>query len=143
VPEEYTRIRKGRCLCGAVRFIARGEPRWAAHCHCDSCRRATSAPIATYAGYLTDAVEWEGEKLAPYESSPGVERQFCARCGSPMSFSGAKWPDEIHLFAASFEEPDSLKPTCHVHVGEKLGWIQLADGLPRYKTTARDGPPLE
>ena len=140
--EEDSRIRRGRCLCGAVRFAARGEPHWVAHCHCDSCRRATSAPIATYAGYGADAVEWEGERPARHASSPGVERCFGAHCGSPMSFAGEKWPDEIHLFVASLEEPDSLTPTSHVHVGEKLGWIHLADGLPRYATTAREGPPL-
>ncbi|HKF70456.1 MAG TPA: GFA family protein [Stellaceae bacterium] len=140
-PKDAT-VRTGRCLCRAVTFAARGEPRWVAHCHCESCRRATSSPVATYAGYAMGNVEWTGERPAEYQSSPGVIRRFCRRCGSPMSFEGERWPDEIHLFVPSFEEPENLRPTCHVHVQEQLGWFHLADQLPRYAKTARDGPPL-
>jgi hypothetical protein len=142
MPEEIGPARKGRCLCGAVRFTARGEPRWVAHCHCDSCRRATSAPVVTYAGFMADQVEWKAEKPALFHSSQGVERGFCARCGSPISFTGEKWPDEVHLFVASFEEPNNFAPTSHVHVAEKLAWLHLGDGLPRYATTPREGPPI-
>ncbi len=135
-------VRPGRCLCRAVSFIARGEPRWVAHCHCESCRRATSSAIATYAGYALLNVEWTGEPAAEYRSSPGVVRRFCRRCGSPVSFEGERWPDEIHLFVPSFDEPETLQPKGHVHVEEQLGWLRLADHLPRYAKTAREGPPL-
>ncbi|WP_342361129.1 GFA family protein [Terrarubrum flagellatum] len=135
--------RTGRCLCGAVHFVARGEPKWVAHCHCESCRRATSAAFATYAGYLVEAVEWSGEKPAAYNSSPGVTRSFCPRCGSPVSFTGERWPDEVHLFLPSFEEPNSLAPKGHVYCETQLSWIHLDDGLPRFAKTAREGPPLK
>lgn len=137
-----TIVRTGRCLCGAVRFVARDEPRWVAHCHCESCRRATSSAIATYAGYTMGNVEWTGERPAEYGSSPGVIRRFCRTCGSPMSFEGERWPDEIHLFVPTFDDPESLHPRAHVHVEEQLGWLHLADQLPRYPRTARDGPPV-
>ncbi len=140
--QEGSIVRSGRCLCGAVRFTARGAPRWVAHCHCESCRRATSAALATYAGFDTANVEWTAERPREFSSSPGVLRRFCGKCGSPMSFEGVRWPGEIHLFAASFDQPESLRPTIHVHVGEQLSWLRFADHLPRYATTARDGPPL-
>src|SRR5215470_9081428 len=116
-------VRTGHCLCGAVTFTARGEPRWVAHCHCESCRRATSSAITTYAGYTMANVEWTGEQPAEYHSSPGVTRRFCRRCGSPMSFEGGRWPDEIHLFVPTFDEPNGLHPTAHVHVQEQLSWL--------------------
>jgi hypothetical protein len=134
--------RQGRCLCGQVRFRAQGDPNWVAHCHCESCRRATSAAFATYAGYPLAAVQWDGEGPARYRSSPGVMRGFCPRCGSPMSFEGERWPDEVHLFVSSFEDPGQLAPKAHVHVQEQLPWIHLADGLKRFATTSREGPPI-
>jgi hypothetical protein len=134
--------RTGRCLCRAVTFAVRGEPRWVAHCHCESCRRATSSPVTTYVGFAMADLQWTGERPAEFRSSAGVLRRFCAKCGSPISFEGERWPDEIHLFVASFDRPEAFQPRCHVHVREQLAWLRLADGLPRYATTARDGPPL-
>ena len=60
-----------------------------------------------------------------------------------MSFAGAQWPDEIHLFASSFDDPAALSPQEHVHAAEQLPWVHLDDRLPRYAQTQRDGPPLE
>ena len=133
---------QGRCLCSAVRFAASGEPLWVAHCHCESCRRATSAPMATYVGFAATQVAWSGEPRAAFASSPGVERSFCRRCGSPMSYASEHSPGEIHLFAASFERPEAFAPGVHVFAGEQLPWLQLADGLPRYVTLPKDGSPL-
>ena len=139
---ETAALHTGHCLCGAVTFAARGEPRWVAHCHCESCRRATSAAVATYAGFPAANVEWTGERPAEFRSSPGVVRRFCRTCGSPISFEGERWPDEIHLFVPSFEQPETFRPTCHVHVDEQLRWLRMVDHLPRYARTARDGPPI-
>jgi hypothetical protein len=133
---------RGRCLCGLVTFVAYGEPNWVAHCHCESCRRATSSAFASYAGFPATAVEWTGGAPGEYRSSPGVARRFCPRCGSPVSFEGDRWPDEIHLFVASFEEPARFAPRVHVHVEEKLPWVHLADGLPCFAKTSREGAPM-
>jgi hypothetical protein len=46
-----------------VRFVARGEPKWVAHCHRESCRRGASAAFVTYAGYAANAFEWIGPAL--------------------------------------------------------------------------------
>ena len=98
--------------------------------------------MTTYVGYATTEVQWSGDSLRTFQSSPGVRRTFCARCGSPMSFAGERWPGEIHLFAASFEDPAHLAPSVHVHAGEQLPWLHLGDGLPRYHTTPSQGPAL-
>lgn len=132
--------RRGGCLCGAVRFVAKGKPLWSAHCHCESCRRATSAALATYAGYPRDQVVFTKQQPATYQSSPGVIRSFCAACGTPMSYESKRWPREVHLFLCSFDDPVSITPRGHVYVSEQLPWLKLADDLPRFATTsAKDG----
>lgn len=124
-------VRSGRCLCGAIRFRATGAPKWLAHCHCESCRRQTASAFTTYAGYRNDQVAFDGAALGRFASSPGVTRSFCPRCGTPLAFAGARWPDEVHLFLATFDDPMTLAPKVHVNVAEQLGWIHLDDGLPR------------
>jgi len=110
--------------------VARGAPIWVAHCHCESCRRATSAAFASYAGYPVAAVDWLGGPRAIYRSSPIVERGFCRACGSQMSFQSARWPGEVHLLLPSFEDPESLTPGRHIHAGARIGWVAQMVDLP-------------
>lgn len=128
--------REGHCLCGAVRYAVKGDPVWVAHCHCESCRRANSAAFATYAGFKRENFRLLAGAPGRYASSPGVWRSFCARCGSPLTYEGERWPDEIHIHVPSLEDPLSLIPEAHVHVAEQLAWIHLADGLPRHAASS-------
>jgi hypothetical protein len=132
----------GRCGCGAVSFRVEGEPNWVAHCHCRDCRAQTGSPFTTYAGFPNERFAWTGERPKTHASSAGVRRSFCPQCGTPMLFEGERWPDEVHIFVATLENPASLAPRGHVYFGQALPWIEPADGLPRFNTTARDGPPL-
>lgn len=127
----------GRCLCGRIRFRAEGQPLWVAHCHCESCRRATAAPMATFAGYRPGNVAWSGETPAAFDSSPGVTRRFCGRCGTPLTFEAERYPDEVHLYVATMNDPGAFSPGCHVFVEERISWMHLADGLPQYARTSR------
>jgi hypothetical protein len=52
-----------------------------------------------------------------------------------MAFESERWPGEIHLYAASLDDPAGFVPQFHVYVSEKLPWIELADDLPRYERT--------
>jgi hypothetical protein len=41
----------GGCLCGAVRFVATGQPKGVAWCHCESCRKHSGAPVSVFVAY--------------------------------------------------------------------------------------------
>lgn len=119
------KLHKGRCLCGAVRFRAQGAPKWTGYCHCESCRRHTGAPVSAYAGYEQEFVAFSGQPLATYESSPGVRRGFCPRCGATMTYEGARWPTEIHIHVGAFDDPESFPPTDAAFAEERLAWVHL------------------
>ncbi|HEY5646424.1 MAG TPA: GFA family protein [Pseudomonadales bacterium] len=124
----------GRCLCGRYRFHTRGNPLWVAHCHCESCRRHTGAPVATYAGYLQEAVGFEPETPPFFNSSAGVRRSFCERCSTPLAYAAEFFPGEIHLFRSTFDEPAALEVTRHVLFNEREADFDVHDDLPRYGT---------
>lgn len=124
----------GGCRCGAVRYKAVGEPRYAMYCHCESCRKATGAAIAMYAMFDDEQIQFtEGERTM-YESSPGVFRTFCGNCGTPLTWEGV-WGGRtsIELHISSLDQPDTFVPDRHVFHGERLRWFDVADRLPRYR----------
>lgn len=125
-------IKKGHCLCGKVTWSYTSEETWACYCHCDDCRRNCAAPVTAFIGVRLDSFSWGADEPAHYRSSPGVQRHFCNYCGTPMAFQAEHYPGEIHLYAASLENPEDFRPEFHVHTGEKLPWLSLEDSLPKY-----------
>ena len=122
-----------RCLCGAVEFIATLPSLWVAHCHCTMCQRSGGSAFVTWVG-LTDSacriidtdqlVHW-------YASSSGAERGFCSRCGSTLFFRSQRWPGEVHVTLANFEEPVDRAPQVHAFWDTHVDWVVLGDDLPR------------
>ena len=134
----------GGCLCGAVRYRATGAPFWVGHCHCLSCRRHTGAPLVTFVGFKKDQVAFtEGERQI-YESSPGVGRAFCGRCGTPLTWEGESHLSgrgpivEFHI--STLDDPGAFRPSNHVFYPERIAWFDVADDLPRHEGFDFDTP---
>jgi hypothetical protein len=127
---------EGRCLCGAVRYEFTGPENWTAYCHCESCRRATASPVTAFLGVPLAAFRFTGKAPAVYHSSPGVRRSFCAGCGTPMAYEADRFPDEIHLYAATLEKPEAYRPQEHVYCAERLAWFDVKDDLPRHPASS-------
>lgn len=139
---EPDEIHEGGCLCGALRFEARGKPLWIAHCHCRSCRHHTGSAFATFAGYREAQFRILKGRLGSYASSPGVTRSFCGACGTPLTYRAERYPGEVHVYLGTLDRPEDFEPKAHVHVGEQLPWLHLDDGLPRFPKTGYDSEPL-
>ena len=136
------KLTSGRCLCKAVQFSYDGEPNWTLNCHCEDCRRAVSAPMATWISVPKSAFRFTVGAPKYYESSRGVRRAFCGRCGSPLTYENAKLANEIHVLAVALSDPTSVRPSAHVAVKDQLPWFESADDLPRYTRWRSDGLPL-
>ncbi len=89
--------------------------------------------MTTFFGVPRSAYRFSGDERAVYVSSPGVRRLFCKTCGTPMAYDADRYPDEIHFYAANLDDPAEFAPEFHVHYGERLPWLETADGLPRYR----------
>lgn len=124
-------IIRGWCLCGACSFELVGKHNWVGHCHCESCRRATSSPFTTWIGQQNGFWRFTGAQPVEYASSPGTMRGFCGTCGSPLFYRSDRYPNETHFYAALLENPAGVEPGAHFNADEMLAWIHLADHLPR------------
>ena len=136
---EPAAARQGRCLCGAITFAYEGKPLWVAHCHCESCRRATASPVTTFLGVASQGFRWTSSAPQVFESSPGVRRSFCGLCGSPLAYEADRFPGEVQLYVATLDDPGAIEPRGHVHVAEQLPWFEVLDALPRYARAGSDG----
>lgn len=130
---EALKILEGGCLCGAVRYRLHGPPDWSAHCHCRSCQRAVGAAFATWLGVKGENFNVEAGELAVYRSSPGVERGFCRKCGTSLTYVGAQWPGLVSILVPTLDKPEAVTPSSHVYTEHQLPWIRLADNLPTHQ----------
>ena len=132
----------GRCSCNAIGLAYDGEPNWTLNCHCEDCRRAVSAPMATWISVPKSRFRFTAGQPKYYESSKGVKRGFCGTCGSPLTYENVKLPDEVHVLAGALSDPSAVRPSAHIVVKEQLPWFEAADELPRYTRWRSDGPPV-
>ena len=125
----------GKCLCGDVEYEADVAPIWTALCHCETCKRACSAPVVAWISFKEASIKWSGQ-LSYFKSSEHGTRGFCGKCGSPMSFSSTRWKGQIHLYATSLHNAENYKLHLHCYFGEKFDWLGVNDELPKFEASA-------
>jgi hypothetical protein len=123
---------QGGCFCGNVRYEAEGPPEGPSVCHCIDCRRASGAPMVAWFGVARSRFRLVAGSPADFGSSPGVTRQFCPRCGTPLTFRAEANPDKIDVATATLDDPSAVPPSDHTWTRQQLDWVVLGDGLPRY-----------
>jgi hypothetical protein len=114
----------GGCHCGAIRYLAKGEPLTHALCHCQDCRRSAGAPMVGWTMFRADAVAVTQGTPKVYASSDHGRRHFCADCGTGLFYNNAQTlPGIIDIQTATYDAPDSLPPPVHVQTAERIGWM--------------------
>lgn len=129
----------GGCQCGAVRFALTAAPVKVSICHCRMCQKASGAPFASFADIEKTDFAWTRGKPAAFRSSSIAERDFCAQCGTPLSFrriDGAR----IEIMTGTFDRPDRVIPTRQYGSESRLGWVVGISNLPSQTTMQNYGP---
>jgi hypothetical protein len=129
----------GRCSCGDVELQLLAPTLFASHCHCRSCRTAHAAPFVTWTAVPTEALTVSGaSSVSWFESSPGVQRGFCGRCGTQLLYRAQDAADRVYVPVAVLDRLD--RPVeGHVSYEEHVPWLEGHEDLPCYaaKTSAR------
>lgn len=127
----------GRCLCGDVRYTAGAALYAATLCHCESCRRAQGAHAVAWFTVARDSLRFTATAPRIFRSSPGVERAFCAQCGTPISYRNVARAEEVDLTVCSLEPPATIAPADHIWMGDALAWDRPGDGLALHAASRR------
>lgn len=131
----------GSCLCGALRFEARGEPLFQGFCQCSDCRKAGCGRYAAI-GMPADAVTITGESRRygkPGDSGQMMYRNFCPTCGSTVFDHGDAMPGVTIINAALLDDPDLFKPESVIYTRSALSWDHIDPSLPRFEAMPPPG----
>ena len=127
---------RGSCLCGSIKFeIDEFLPK-AAHCHCSMCRKFHGASYATFAAVFHSNFRWvEGtDSLKGYTAENGTTRTFCRHCGSSLTFSSPRAPEEeVEIALGTMDVDVPIRPSAHIFVGSAANWTVVSDDLPQYE----------
>ncbi|RBJ77842.1 GFA family protein [Pseudomonas sp. MWU12-2534b] len=117
-------IYQGGCLCGQIRFEARGPAANPHTCSCKLCQRHSGALTVAWVEFPRERVTWTGPGGAPatFRSSDYSSRAFCSQCGSSLGAID----DEpcIALLLGTFDSNNrkALMPTHHSFKSERPDW---------------------
>jgi hypothetical protein len=129
----------GGCQCGAIRFAVTAAPARISICHCRMCQKASGAPFASFADIEKSDFAWTRGRPAAFKSSSIAERDFCAQCGTPLSFRRIDG-ERIEIMTGTFDRPDRVIPTRQYGTESRQGWVVGISNLPSQTTLQNYGP---
>jgi len=129
----------GGCLCGAIRYRARGEPSHTNICHCSQCRRQTGSPIGAFVTFPLDRFELLQGAPTGYRASDFATRDFCARCGSTL-FWRADGAGEVDCFLGTLDHPERVpKPMDQLWTQHRIPWFPAQPEIKGFHASRQEG----
>lgn len=126
----------GGCLCGALRYEARGEPLNSGHCYCADCRKVSGSGFVPFMGFRASAVRFSGQsRIFSSKAANGGDavRNFCPVCGS-LVFGGIVGQDSEHtIYAGSLDDPSAFRPRIAIFTRGRPDWAVIPEGLVIYE----------
>jgi hypothetical protein len=127
--------RKGGCLCRAVRYTLKSEPRAIAICHCTHCQKQ-SGSLFSFNLVIREADYEQSGETAIYQdkgdSGQPVYRHYCGNCGSPLFATTALAPGKVVVKAGTLDSLDGLEPKAEIYTDHAAQWLTPVAGAARF-----------
>jgi len=123
----------GNCLCGQVSYTAQADPVFAAHCHCDDCRKNTGSDYAALAFVPIESLTWQGETRSySHHADSGnlMTKHFCPQCGSQLFGTNSARNDRIHIKVGSMDDASWFQPWYNVFASRRLSSTPISSDVP-------------
>nr|WP_315591842.1 GFA family protein [uncultured Cupriavidus sp.] len=128
--------RKGGCLCGAVRYVLKGEPLAAAICHCRHCQKQ-SGSLFSINLFVADADYTQQGETKFFEdfgdSGQPSYRHFCGNCGSAVFTKVSMMPGVVLVKAGTLDSLDGVQPPqTEIYTARSVSWVAPVEGANRF-----------
>jgi hypothetical protein len=123
----------GGCLCGAVRYEAKGAPLMTRVCWCRLCQKLGAGSGTVNVGFLSENIHITGtltEYTSIADSGTELRRGFCPVCGTPVTSQAATRKHQIFVRAGTLDDPEIAKPEVTIWVGQAPSWACISAALP-------------
>ena len=127
---------EGGCYCGALRYVAEGEPMMKAQCHCRECQYISGGAPNMF--MLMPPAGFAYTKGAPKQFSRRdlenpVTREFCAECGTHI-LTRRPGLNAVVLKIGTLDDPALFGgPQMAIYTIDKQPFHQIAEGLPAFE----------
>jgi hypothetical protein len=132
---------EGGCLCRAVRYTVATDAIATRVCWCRDCQYLAAGSATVNLVFPTAAITVTGP-LRDYSSSADsgnrMHRQFCERCGTPVTSKSDARPHLTILRAGTLDDPELAKPSLTIWTDSAPSWACFNEALPR---TPQQPPP--
>ena len=125
----------GGCLCGRVRYVAKGAPLFGVHCYCRDCQRASGTGHVPVMGVVREGFTVTGEPKAfekPGGSGETTIRHFCPDCGSLLFGTPQAAPGMVTIYAGSLDDPSRFQPGAAQFTSWRYDWDVCSGDIPAY-----------
>jgi hypothetical protein len=126
---------EGGCYCGAVRYVAEGEPRMKAQCHCRECQYITGGAPNMFMAMPPDGFKYT--KGAPKQFARGdlekpVTREFCPECGTHL-VTRPNFPIVV-VKVGTLDDPALFgAPQAAIYTCDQQPYHVIPEGLPSFE----------
>jgi hypothetical protein len=124
----------GGCQCGAVRYALYAKPEGTHICHCRMCQKAVGGPFIALAPVRLANFAWTRGEPSAFQSSTLTVREFCAKCGTPLTFRYVDG-EQTDVTVGSLDRPADAPPAAQYGVESQVPWFHRMAQLPA-RTTA-------
>jgi hypothetical protein len=127
---------EGGCYCGAVRYVAEGEPIIKAQCHCRECQYITGGSPNMFIAMPPDGFGYTKgapKQFARNDLEKPVTRDFCPECGTHM-MNRAQTVPAVVIKVGTLDDPSLFgQPQLAIFTIDKQDFHHIPEGLPAFE----------
>jgi hypothetical protein len=127
---------EGGCYCGALRYVAEGEPMLKAQCHCRECQYISGGAPNMFLLMPPKGFAYTRGTPKAFtrdDIEGAVTREFCAECGTHIATRRPGLPAVI-LKVGTLDDPALFgEPQMAIFTVDKQAFHHIPDSLPAFE----------
>lgn len=127
---------QGGCYCGAVRYEAEGDALFKGQCHCRECQYITGGGGNLILGLPETEFKYTKGEPAIYrrdDLDEPVTREFCGKCGTPLTSRAPAAPGVALIKIGSLDDPAVFgKPDMAIYMDDTYAHHVVDEGVMQF-----------